>query len=67
MYKVKVCPKTNQNLLSSTISVDRVHFICCVLLCSHLLLKGSAGNQCYPLVFNCTELRLLCLALGLLR
>lgn len=56
MYKVKVWLKTNRNLLSSGMSVDRVHFICCALLCSRLLLKGSAGNQCYPLVFNCTEL-----------
>lgn len=27
MYKVKVCIKTNQNLLSSRISIDRMHFI----------------------------------------
>lgn len=48
MYKVKVCIKTNQNLLSSRISIDRLHFIWYVFLCSHLLDRGNEWDKCYP-------------------
>lgn len=60
MYKVKVCIKTNQNLLSSRISIDRMHFIWYgfFFFCSHLLIKSNVWNKCYPLVFNCTDLYL---------